>query len=31
MAPKLAGIHPGTAGNRYREVRQFQRELGEVV
>ncbi len=30
-AASVVGIHPGTAGNRFREVRMFQRELGEVA
>lgn len=30
-AASVVGIHSGTAGNRYREVRLFQKELGEIA
>jgi hypothetical protein len=30
-AASLVGIDKGSAGNRFREVRMFQRELGEVA
>jgi hypothetical protein len=30
-AAAVVGIHSGSAGNRFREVRDWQKELGEIA